>query len=278
MKFSKVISLLLFFCFSFYDAQELPQVKLNQFRNSYAQDYKDDTLSLKIENPLSCPLRIRIFSEYLKGENLIDDTLKVMADENSFVEIKIFAKNINIEKIKFNINQAFGDDRKTIKQNNLALPLPKGKTYKIMQSNKGSFSHDDDYNKYAVDFDMKTGDTITSADDGFVVGVIKDYEFGKDDKKWTPYSNFITIYHPKSGLFTQYVHLKKDGSFVKVGDAVKRNQPIGLSGATGFASGEHLHFNVLIPEKEKTLKSVPFSFENNLTSQSLKKNMKVTNK
>ncbi|WP_435524311.1 hypothetical protein [Chryseobacterium indoltheticum] len=88
---------------------------------------------------------------------------------------------------------------KTIKQNNIALPFPKGKTYNIMQSNKGSFSHDDDYNKYAVDFEMKTGDTITSADDGFVVGVIKDYEFGKDDKKWTPYSNYITIYHPPVG-------------------------------------------------------------------------------
>ncbi|WP_307781534.1 M23 family metallopeptidase [Chryseobacterium sp. NKUCC03_KSP] len=101
---------------------------------------------------------------------------------------------------------------------------------------------------------------------------------GKMIKNGPPYSNFITIYHPKSGLFTQYVHLKKDGSFVKVGDAVKRDQPIGLSGATGFASGEHLHFNVLVPEKGKTLKSVPFSFENNLTSQSLKKNMKVTKK
>jgi murein DD-endopeptidase MepM/ murein hydrolase activator NlpD len=278
MKFYKVISLLLFFCFSFYDAQELPKVKLNQFRNSYKQDYRNDTLSLKIENPLACPLRIKIFSDYLKNKNLIDDTLKVIAYENSFAEIKIFAKDIDIKKLELKINQAFGDDRKIMKQNNLALPFPKGKTYQIMQSNKGSFSHNDDYSRYAVDFDMKVGDTITSADDGFVVGVIKDYEYGGNDRKWRDFANYITIYHPQSGLFTQYVHLKKDGSFVKVGDAVKRNQPIGLSGATGFASGEHLHFNVLIPEKGKTLKSVPFSFENNLSSQSLKKNMKVTNK
>lgn len=277
MKFYKHIFFILLFCFSFYNAQELPKVKLNQFRNSYKQDYQNDTLSLKIENPLACPLRIKIFSDYLKNKNLIDDTLKVVAYENSFAEIKIFAKNIDLEKLKFIINQAFGDDGKIIKQNNLALPFPKGKTYNIMQSNKGSFSHGDDYNKYAVDFEMKTGDTITSADDGFVVGVIKDYEFGKNDKKWTPYANYITVYHPQSGLFTQYVHLKKNGSFVKVGDAVKRNQPIGLGGATGFASGEHLHFNVLIPEKGKTLKSVPFSFENNIPSQSLKRNMKMTN-
>jgi len=278
MKFSKVISLILFFCFSFCNAQELPKVKLNQFRNSYKQDYRNDTLFLKIENPLACPLRIKIFSDYLKSKNLIDDTLKVIAYENSFAEIKIFAKNIDVEKLELNINQAFGDNDKIIEQNNLALPFPKGKTYHIMQSNKGSFSHDNDYSRYAVDFDMKTGDTITSADDGFVVGVIKDYEYGGNDRKWIPYANYITVYHPHSGLFTQYVHLKKDGSLVKVGDAVKRNQPIGLSGMTGFASGEHLHFNVLIPEKGKTLKSVPFSFENDLSSQSLKKNMKVTNK
>lgn len=54
-----------------------------------------------------------------------------MANENSFVEIKIFAKNIDIEKIKFNINQAFGDDRKTIKENNLALPFLKEKRIKL---------------------------------------------------------------------------------------------------------------------------------------------------
>ncbi|WP_426474342.1 M23 family metallopeptidase [Chryseobacterium balustinum] len=278
MKFYQSIFFSLLFCFSFCDAQELPKVKLNQFRNSYKQDYRNDTLSLKIENPLACTLRIKIFSDYLKNKNLIDDTLKVIAYENSFAEIKIFAKDIDIKKLELKINQAFGDDRKIMKQNNLALPFPKGKTYQIMQSNKGSFSHNDDYSRYAVDFDMKVGDTITSADDGFVVGVIKDYEYGGNDRKWRDFANYITIYHPQSGLFTQYVHLKKDGSFVKVGDAVKRNQPLGLSGATGYASGEHLHFNVLIPKKGKTLKSVPFSFENNLSSQSLQKNMKVTNK
>ena len=67
MRFSKVISLLLFFCFSFYDAQQLPKVKLNQFRNSYKQNYRNDTLFLKINNPLACPLRIKIFSDYLKN-------------------------------------------------------------------------------------------------------------------------------------------------------------------------------------------------------------------
>ncbi|WP_209390064.1 M23 family metallopeptidase [Chryseobacterium sp. RR2-3-20] len=127
-----------------------------------------------------------------------------------------------------------------------------------MQGNNGNFTHNTPYSRYAVDFDMKVGDTITCADDGFVVGVIKDYEFGKNDKNWENFSNFITVYHPQSGLFTQYAHLKKNGNFVKVGDFVKRNQPIGLSGETGYVSGAHLHFNVLIPERNKTLVSVPY--------------------
>lgn len=206
MKFFKVFFIFLFFCFSFYEGQQLPKETYYQFSYHRNVEYKNDTITIRVENPLSCPLRIRVFSDYLKSENFIDDTLNIMVNENSFAEIRIFANNIDVEKVKFNINQAFGDVHKIIKQNNLALPFPKGKTYNIMQSNKGSFSHNDDYNKYAVDFDMKTGDTITSADDGFVVGVIKDYEFGKDDKKWTPYSNYITIYHSESGLFTQYVH------------------------------------------------------------------------
>lgn len=215
MNFFKVFFIVSFFCFSFYEAQELPKETYYQFSYHKNVEYKNDTITIRIENPLSCPLRIRVFSDYLKGENLIDDTLKVMANENSFVEIKIFAKNIDIEKIKFNINQAFGDDRKTIKENNLALPFSKRKTYQIMQSNNGSFSHNDDYSRYAVDFNMKTGDTITSADNGFVVGVIKDYEYGGNDRKWRDYANYITVYHPESGLFTQYVHLKKKRKFCK---------------------------------------------------------------
>lgn len=277
-KIIKVFPILLFLYFSFCNAQKLPIEKYYQFSYSRNVEYKNDTLFFKIENPLSCPLRVRIFSDYLKEKNILDDTIKLVVKENLEYQFKLPAKKIDISRSDFTFITAFGDDQKTINKNNLALPFPKGKTYHIMQSSNGSFSHNDDYSRYAIDFNMKVGDTITSADDGFVVGVIKDYEFGGNDKKWRDFANYITIYHPKSGLFTQYVHLKKYGSLVKVGDAVKRNQPIGLSGTTGFASGEHLHFNVLVPEKGKTLKSVPFSFENNISSESLKKNMKMTNK
>lgn len=277
MKFYKPIFFLLFLIISLLKAQEIPKEKLYQF--SYYRDfeYENDTITLKVRNPLFSPLRIDIYSEYLKEKNVIGDTIKLVIEENSEAKIKLYARKLDASNFNFRFNSALGDENKAVVQNNLALPFPKGKSYQIMQSNEGSFSHDSDYSRYAVDFNLKIGDTITSADDGFVVGVIKDFEFGKNDRQWIPYANYITVYHPHSGLFTQYVHLKKDGSLVKVGDEVKRNQPIGLSGATGFVSGEHLHFNVLVPEKGKTLKSVPYRFENNISSKKLMKNMIIKN-
>jgi len=46
------------------------------------------------------------------------------------------------------------------------------------------------------------------------------------------------------GLATRYGHLSQID--VEVGDAVTKGQTLGLSGATGLAGGDHLHFAVQI--------------------------------
>lgn len=276
MNFKKTLFLLVTILgFYFAKAQELPKEKLTQFSITTQQSYKNDTLTLRVENSLFCPLRLRFFSTYLKEEKLIDDTIKVNIAKKSYIEFKCYAKDIDEDKINFKFDIALGDESKKIIKNKLSLPFPKGEKYRIMQEQQGSHSHNDNYSRYAIDFAMPVGEMIVAADEGYVVGVIKDYQYGGSDIKWKPYANFITVYHPQSGLFTQYAHLKRNGSFVNVGDMVKRNQPIGLSGETGYVSGAHLHFNVLVPEKNKTLISVPFSFENNLDAKNLKRNMKV---
>lgn len=53
--------------------------------------------------------------------------------------------------------------------------------------------------------------------------------------------NLITIDHG-SGLVTKYMH--HDRIYVKRGDRVEKGQQIGLSGSTGNATGNHLHFQV----------------------------------
>ena len=57
------------------------------------------------------------------------------------------------------------------------------------------------------------------------------------------YGQCVVIDHGL-GLQTLYAHMSQLD--VSVGDQVSRNQPVGRSGATGMAGGDHLHFGVFI--------------------------------
>ena len=57
------------------------------------------------------------------------------------------------------------------------------------------------------------------------------------------YGNCVIIDHGYS-LESLYGHLSRID--VKVGDMVQKEQPIGVSGATGMAFGDHVHFSMLV--------------------------------
>lgn len=59
----------------------------------------------------------------------------------------------------------------------------------------------------------------------------------------TIYGNTIVVDHGL-GLMTLYAHLS--AIEVKEGDTVDKGQPIGRTGATGLAVGDHLHYEILV--------------------------------
>ena len=60
------------------------------------------------------------------------------------------------------------------------------------------------------------------------------------------YGNFIELQH-KNGFVTRFGHLNKIN--VKKGQAVTKNDVIGLMGSTGRSTGTHLHYEVLLNDK-----------------------------
>jgi murein DD-endopeptidase MepM/ murein hydrolase activator NlpD len=58
-----------------------------------------------------------------------------------------------------------------------------------------------------------------------------------------PYGNMVVVNHG-FGLMTRYAHLS--GYAVKVGDRVERGRVLGYVGATGRATGSHLHYELLV--------------------------------
>lgn len=248
----------------------LPNVKYNQYEIGKSVSYNKDTLNIKLENPLHCPLRVWFFSSdeqtQKEFDKIIPITLKSLSDTIvSFV-------NIQKKDVKIRFSSRLGDISKKVENIKLDLPFSKNRKYTIIQENNTNFTHNSDWSRFALDFDLKTNDTICSATDGFVVGVVDKYKYSGKGSEWKPYANYLTIYEPTSGIFTQYVHLVENGSFVKIGDKVYRGQKIALSGNTGQSTEEHLHFSSLAPvNNDDGLKSIPIEFVGGIKAINLKK-------
>ncbi len=84
-----------------------------------------------------------------------------------------------------------------------------------------------------VDYRAKEGTEVTSINRGVVRVVTTLRNHGKT----------IVIDHGQ-GVMSFYLHMSKFK--VKIGDVVKRGQVIGLSGATGYTLGAHLHLGIRI--------------------------------
>lgn len=247
------------------------------FYYNFDSTFENGTISFHLKNPLMCPINVKLVKD---STNLNLETLfgQVILRELQDTIINIKYPNLKSrDKVKYIVR--YGDYNNKIKKNEIALPFPKEREYKIIQGFNGKFSHNSIFSKYAIDFSLKIGDTIASVDSGYVVGLIEKYKKFGTSKKWkeNDKSNYITVYHPHSGLYSQYVHLDNNGGIIELGDYVEKGQPIGISGMTGYTTIEHLHFNVKIPTEKNGLISTEYKFENAIKANNLKKSDVVKN-
>jgi murein DD-endopeptidase MepM/ murein hydrolase activator NlpD len=86
-----------------------------------------------------------------------------------------------------------------------------------------------------VDWAAPSGTPILAAGDGTVERVGREGGYG----------NYVRIRHA-NGFATAYGHMVRFAAGVEPGVAVKQGQIIGYVGSTGFSTGPHLHFEVLV--------------------------------
>lgn len=139
------------------------------------------------------------------------------------------------------------------------LPYERQTEHRVEQAYGGSFSHTGDA-YYSLDFAMDEGTRIVAARNGLVVKVEESFSEGGNDPSFLQKANVITIMH-EDGTFADYSHLKKNGAVVRSGQQVRSGQLIGYSGATGYATGPHLHFAVKKARKGGGFTTLPIKFK-----------------
>jgi murein DD-endopeptidase MepM/ murein hydrolase activator NlpD len=140
-----------------------------------------------------------------------------------------------------------------------AWPFPPGVHAQLSQG-PGGPTHRARHARHALDFAVPEGTPVLAARAGIVVFLENRYfESGLDVEKYQQRANQVRILHDDGSMAT-YAHLFPASITLDPGQRVEVGDRIGLSGNTGFSSGPHLHFAVLV-HRDMAVESVPFRME-----------------
>jgi len=138
------------------------------------------------------------------------------------------------------------------------LPYVAGSSFHVSQASCSTGGHQGSY-KYAYDFVMPIGTTVTAARAGVVAEIRMKFVDGQSGEGE---SNWVKIRHADKTI-AAYSHLTGNGALVKVGDRVEAGQPIGLSGNSGNTGGlPHLHFHICPCSEPVDCGTLPVTFRN----------------
>lgn len=111
-----------------------------------------------------------------------------------------------------------------------------------------------------VDFAAPTGTPIYAAGDGRI----------QKSGRFSSYGNYVRIRH-RGDLDTAYGHMSKIAPGIKPGARVRQGQLIGYVGTTGRSTGPHLHYEVLVNNKQVNPRGINLPIGQALAGRDLKK-------
>ncbi|QOW21538.1 M23 family metallopeptidase [Novilysobacter avium] len=233
----------------------------------------DDGYHAWADNPLPGPIEVRL--RYRQRHNTVASPAlparaTIPTDGSTVVAVFRAADPSGAVDFDLILDSVPGNPSAQPRDVTYLLPLTKDTPIAIDQGFAGSFSHDDDENRYAIDFAVPVGTAVLAARDGVVMQVIDHHldalrnnpaqhrGAGPADKLLRN-TNHIRILHD-DGSMAVYAHLQQGGAVAKPGQRVRTGQHIGWSGNTGFSTGPHLHFAVQV-NRGMRLVSLPFRME-----------------
>lgn len=241
-----------------------PEEKLLSFVNSHSSLSKSFVVSISSQ---CLPLSLEDDVKILKATNITLEstelnciTLICVVTPKTIVDV-CYLNNLPCEESQLDL---CSDVRLLLKPVEIAnsnelltvgFPLEGGKNkYKCAQSFGGFFTHIFETNFYSVDLLCDEGEKVFCCMEGVVAEV-----FDKFVSKGCHVLNFykcnrISVKH-ENDIVSEYVHILKDSSRVKVGQKVFPGEVLCLSGNSGFSPKPHLHFQL-----NKGKKSIPFGF------------------
>lgn len=119
-----------------------------------------------------------------------------------------------------------------------------------------------------VDFAAPTGTPIFAAGSGTI----------EVAGRKSGYGNYVRIRHSMSNFKTAYAHLSRFAKGVRSGKFVKQGEIIGYVGATGRATGPHLHYEIIRNGIQINPQSVKMESNLKLAGRSLKEYMNIVEK
>lgn len=233
--------------------KEIKSAQVHALSNTYPafQEAKNSPI-YECFIPITCE---EIPNEYLLTVNIVDHVGNNLVLEAKFqvVAFQFKKQNLHIDPAKAQMEKEAGiaatrleNDLENLVQQSPQQKLWQGIFYppidiKAITTEYGTIRTTQERGRYAhkaVDVINTPKSVVWATQDGIII--IKD--------RYAHSGNTVVIDHGY-GIFSLFYHLDSFAD-IKVGDKIKRGNPIGTLGKTGYATGDHLHW-------EKRIGNIP---------------------